>query len=92
MSSLRPVGVPMERSASSSPAQSPSSPIPSTRSCTAPTGDMTELREHPDIVTKLLAELERSNTNHAQFAEVASHDLVQPLTAHRRRGDVTLCR
>jgi len=35
---------------------------------------VTELREHSDVVTKLLAELERSNTDLAQFDDVASHD------------------
>lgn len=41
--------------------------------------DITELREHADVVDKLLAELERSNTDLAQFAYVASHDLSEPL-------------
>ncbi len=50
------------------------------------------LREHSDVVTKLLAALERSKTNLAPFADVAPHELVQPLTTHRRRDDVTLCR
>jgi light-regulated signal transduction histidine kinase (bacteriophytochrome) len=40
---------------------------------------VTELREHADVVDKLLAELERSNTDLAQFAYVASHDLSEPL-------------
>jgi PAS domain S-box-containing protein len=41
--------------------------------------DVTESREHRDLVDKLLAELERSNTDLAQFAYVASHDLSEPL-------------
>ncbi|MEJ7846327.1 MAG: PAS domain S-box protein, partial [Acidimicrobiales bacterium] len=41
--------------------------------------DVTELRDHADVVDKLLAELERSNTDLAQFAYVASHDLSEPL-------------
>ena len=41
--------------------------------------DVTELREHAEVVDKLLAELERSNTDLAQFAYVASHDLSEPL-------------
>ncbi len=41
--------------------------------------DVTELRQHDDVVDKLLAELERSNTDLAQFAYVASHDLSEPL-------------
>lgn len=41
--------------------------------------DVTELREHDDVIDKLLAELERSNTDLAQFAYVASHDLSEPL-------------
>jgi cell division FtsZ-interacting protein ZapD len=51
--------------------------------------DVTELQERSDVVTKLLPELERSNT---QLAYVASHDLVQQLTTPRGRDDVTLCR
>ena len=54
--------------------------------------DVTELREHSDVVTKILAELERSNTKLAHVAYVALHDLVQPLTTQRRRDDVKLCR
>ncbi|MCU1368962.1 MAG: sensor signal transduction histidine kinase, partial [Ilumatobacteraceae bacterium] len=41
--------------------------------------DVTEDRRHRDLVDKLLAELERSNTDLAQFAYVASHDLSEPL-------------
>jgi PAS domain S-box-containing protein len=41
--------------------------------------DVTESRRHRDLVDKLLAELERSNTDLAQFAYVASHDLSEPL-------------
>jgi len=37
-------------------------------------GDVTELREHSDVVTKLLAALERSNTDLEQFAYAASHE------------------
>lgn len=41
--------------------------------------DVTESRRHREMVDKLLAELERSNTDLAQFAYVASHDLSEPL-------------
>jgi PAS domain S-box-containing protein len=41
--------------------------------------DVTESRTHRDLVDKLLIELERSNTDLAQFAYVASHDLSEPL-------------
>ena len=41
--------------------------------------DETERREQRAVVAKLLAELERSNTDLAQFAYVASHDLSEPL-------------
>ncbi len=41
--------------------------------------DTTERREQAAVVGKLLAELERSNTDLAQFAYVASHDLSEPL-------------
>lgn len=41
--------------------------------------DETERREQRAVVSKLLAELERSNTDLAQFAYVASHDLSEPL-------------
>lgn len=41
--------------------------------------DVTEHREQAEVVVKLLAELERSNTDLAQFAYVASHDLAEPL-------------
>jgi PAS domain S-box-containing protein len=41
--------------------------------------DVTESRRHRDLVDKLLVELERSNTDLAQFAYVASHDLSEPL-------------
>lgn len=41
--------------------------------------DVTESRRHGDLVDKLLVELERSNTDLAQFAYVASHDLSEPL-------------
>jgi PAS domain S-box-containing protein len=41
--------------------------------------DVTESRRHRDLVDKLLIELERSNTDLAQFAYVASHDLSEPL-------------
>lgn len=41
--------------------------------------DVTDSRRHRDLVDKLLAELERSNTDLAQFAYVASHDLSEPL-------------
>jgi PAS domain S-box-containing protein len=41
--------------------------------------DLSEAREHAAVVSKLLAELERSNTDLAQFAYVASHDLSEPL-------------
>lgn len=41
--------------------------------------DVTEHREQAEVVVKLLAELERSNTDLAQFAYVASHDLSEPL-------------
>jgi PAS domain S-box-containing protein len=41
--------------------------------------DVTESRRQRDLVDKLLAELERSNTDLAQFAYVASHDLSEPL-------------
>lgn len=41
--------------------------------------DVTESRRHRVLVDELLAELERSNTDLAQFAYVASHDLSEPL-------------
>jgi PAS domain S-box-containing protein len=41
--------------------------------------DVTAHREQAAVVDKLLAELERSNTDLAQFAYVASHDLSEPL-------------
>jgi len=41
--------------------------------------DVTEHRDQTEVVVKLLAELERSNTDLAQFAYVASHDLSEPL-------------
>lgn len=41
--------------------------------------DVTEHRDQAEVVVKLLAELERSNTDLAQFAYVASHDLSEPL-------------
>ena len=41
--------------------------------------DVTEHREQAEVVDNLLAELERSNTDLAQFAYVASHDLSEPL-------------
>lgn len=41
--------------------------------------DITDRREQAAIVDKLLVELERSNTDLAQFAYVASHDLSEPL-------------
>ena len=41
--------------------------------------DVTERRDHDAVVATLLAELERSNTDLAQFAYVASHDLSEPL-------------
>lgn len=41
--------------------------------------DLTESREHATVVARLLAELERSNSDLAQFAYVASHDLSEPL-------------
>ncbi len=41
--------------------------------------DITDRREQAGVVDKLLVELERSNTDLAQFAYVASHDLSEPL-------------
>lgn len=41
--------------------------------------DETDRHEQADVVARLLAELERSNTDLAQFAYVASHDLSEPL-------------
>ena len=41
--------------------------------------DITDHRDQAAVVEKLLAELERSNTDLAQFAYVASHDLSEPL-------------
>jgi light-regulated signal transduction histidine kinase (bacteriophytochrome) len=41
--------------------------------------DVTQRREQADVVSNLLTELERSNTDLAQFAYVASHDLLEPL-------------
>lgn len=41
--------------------------------------DVTERREQDAIVVRLFADLERSNTDLAQFAYVASHDLSEPL-------------
>ncbi len=41
--------------------------------------DITDRRDQAAIVSKLLIELERSNTDLAQFAYVASHDLSEPL-------------
>lgn len=41
--------------------------------------DVTEHRDQAAVVVKLLTELERSNTDLAQFAYVASHDLSEPL-------------